>query len=408
MFTPCITLAIFFIALFVCEVPASLAIGNSPSTILQNDMLSGTRIEREMTIYGSDVEGEERIQITLDDPAAAYVSLPLGDIFTFTPSLREITFPVIIEPRNLAEGEYQATMRVIQSPLEEEEINVTGQRILVGSTIPILFSVTNEQKELLKLSYVRLVETEEGQSVGFVYAVDNQGNVDSRPSRIDFKMKHYSDKSDAYAQVIEGSQLEITPAFTKKESTVSVDVRPEQGLYYIDLVFYNRNNQVIGQEEDMLFQVHPEGSLAKKGENVSFSLDRRELFAGEQILMSGSFLNTGEAGLEVNMVTQIMKKDALVEFVRSEPKFVEDGKEVSFQEAYQPSESGDYIVRAFFEYGPNTTEEIQDSFTVKAIRPIYIVIGLILIGALLAGAFILMGRYLVKKSSTEPIDNSYI
>ncbi len=387
---------LFLLAPFMAQ-----AVGISPVLIEAKGLLQNSSVSRKIYLTRSNPAEEERGIAKVLGPAAKYIRLPNNGEMVLPKGMYNTAYEFFIEPGTLGKGDYTAQIQVAPMAAKGAAAG-SGSAILTGAQADIHFSVVTEAVESFEIGNPVVRETEEGQILDFTYQLNNKGNVDTRPSKIDVAIRDERDPKFAYAETIDGTSLKIVKALSADTDDVPTKATLAPGSYFMKLTFFGKD-KVVFTSRDMRFQVYPRGTLAQMGELSSFATDKTEYEAGEIVGFKSEFKNTGKIGMTATLDISIYQGDKRLEVLSTDPVFIGAGKSAKFDKTYRPELSGDYRAVGSVAYGANKTEEAEALFTVKAkIQTSYVLAGLVGLLIFLAIIVILIVRRKKKKTDSSP------
>ncbi len=378
------------------------ALGISPAAITIDNVGPDNIIEKTLYISRSQYAEAETAKIYILGTAAPYLSLPGGEDLILPAGQQTTPFTLVLSSGSLAAGDYQATITVNKQPNENIQLEQgsAGSLILEGTQGQINFTVINSAVESYTIQDVSIADTEEGQPLGFSFIINNTGNVDARPTSIDFLAVDQQDPENTYHEIISEADITITPAFQTMRVDFQLAGNPlKQGNYKVTITFYH-DDTVIYQIDSLGLQVFPPGTLQQAGLLNSFATDKSDYQSGEIVKFIGRFQNSGTIGLEASLVTEIFYKDERIEVIKEDPLFIPINALVDLESLYTPAKGGDYTAQGYVSFGPYKTEVLEAQFKVKEVSPWLLII--ILAGAtIVAGALLfLLYRVLLRRRRT--------
>lgn len=386
---------IFLLAPFMAQ-----AVGISPVLIEAKGLLQNSSVSRKVYLTRSNPAEEERGIAKVLGPAAKYIRLPNNGEMVLPKGMYNTPYEFFIEPGTLGKGDYTAQIQVAPMAAKGAAAG-SGSAILTGAQADIHFSVTTEALESFEIGNPVVRETEEGQILDFTYQLNNKGNVDTRPSKIEVTIRDERDPKFAYAETIEGSKLKIVKALTADTDDIPTKATLAPGSYFMKLKFYGGDKMVF-ESRDMRFQVYPRGTLAQKGELSIFETDKQEYEPGEIVGFKSEFKNTGKIGMTASLNISLYQGDKRIEVLSSDPVFIGAGKSAKFDKTYRPELAGEYRAVGSVAYGANKTEEAEVAFKVKEkIQTSYVLAGLASALIFLVIIIILIARRKKKPTPTE-------
>lgn len=389
---------------------ATFAVGVTPLQIIIPNVTSGSTVETELYISRGNASKEQVAYVTLSGEAASYIQTPQGNMLQLPVDEHNTAYRLIVNSGALAEGTYTARITVAVGDPKTTESGVqegfvsAGTRVMTGAEASITFTVTNESVESYSIDAVEMQSSEENQPIGFIYRMNNVGNVDARPDRITFSAVDETDDTNRYEGEIAREDIPLVPAFTEKTVAVLTDANLPTGFYKTVVTFYDKEGEVVYTTDTNRLQIFPAGTLAQDGELTEFSGDKTTYRSGEVVGFTGTFDNTGTVGLKAAFVVEIFLNDVRVEVLKKEPVFVPPGKTATFTQEYKPTEGGSYRAVGSVEYGISTTEKKEVNFDVQTVSMLAVGIFLGVVTVLIAAALYLFERRHARKKAIESVE----
>lgn len=375
-------LAIASLGIMAWAMPTvSYAIGIGPSSVILENLPQNIKIERTIFVLRGNPSKTEYASVELSGQAAPYITLLKEKEFPLPKGEEKTPIPIRIDTTNLGAGSYEATLSVrvagesqIVKKIDGASGVTSSMSINQGVIANIRFTVTTEVIEDYSVNQVLIPATEDGQVLGIVYEIINNGTVAVHPGRIDLSIATSAQtKEIAHSESINGSRLPLVEPFTTKRSTVITGAALKTGKYRAAITIYNAKNEKLFSQEVSL-EVFPEGSLAQLGEFTSFKAEKGQYKEGEQIKFDGMFKNTGTVGLPVSMEVNIFRDDERVETLATERTFVPKNIETGLSVLFTPQKAGSYVAKGVMNYGPFKTDEKVVYLIVEGLS-LWIIIG---------------------------------
>ncbi len=356
---------IFSLSVFLSLPFPVLAIGISPAVTLVENIPQNAAIPQQIIISRGNPSQTQRAKIVIEGSVANYIEKTDGDSIELPQGKQMAPYTFTIKPGTLGEGTYEATITVYLAPSEKEPSQTSGAALVAGAQGKIRFSVTSSAVENYEIKNALMQETEEEQNVGFTYLLLNNGNVDSRPFKIELTFTDERDPTNIVQESLSGEAFPFVKAFSQGSASLQTKTTLKQGLYSAKFVFFNKQGGVIFTQERMRFQVWPRGSLAQKGELQSFTADKSIYQPGEQVKLSGVFKNTGEVGLSASLIVEIFYKQTRLDLLKKGPVFVPINTSAAMETFFRVQDRGPYTAKASVEFGPHKTNELEAPFKVS-------------------------------------------
>ncbi|MBI5654554.1 hypothetical protein HZC53_02815 [Candidatus Uhrbacteria bacterium] len=376
---------LFLLAPFMVQ-----AVGISPVLIEAKGLLQNSSVSRKVYLTRSNPAEEEGGIVKVSGPAAQYIRLPNNGTLVLPKGMYNTAYEFFIEPGTLGAGEYTAKIQVAPTAAKGGA-GGSGSAILTGAQADIRFTVTTEAVELFEIGNPVVRETEEGQILDFTYQLNNKGNVDTRPSKIELTISDEHDPKFSYAETIAGDTLKIVKALSTDSDDVPTKAQLAPGSYILKLKFYGKDtSKPVFESRDLRFHVYPKGTLAQTGELQTFVSDKKEYDGGELVGFKGAFKNTGSVGLTVTFDISIYQGDKRLEVLSTNPTFLGVGKTTNFEKTYRPPTAGDYRAVAVASFGATRSEGVEALFKVKPELPTTTVLPILAGGLVLLVIIILL------------------
>jgi hypothetical protein len=346
--------------------PTYAAVGLTPSEIVAKDLLSHSVVQRTFFLSRQNPFQDEYALVTVTGTASGYIKIPNNGTILLPKGINNTPMQFTIEPGSLSSGDYQATITVSPAPAgSTPNGGSSGSSILSGAQGTVRFSVTTKEIEKYRITSPIIRDTEEGQIISFNYTVQNEGNTDVRPTKVEFTATDTSDPKNTYTESFEGDILHIVKAMSSDTQTLTTKASLGIGSYNGHLLFTLRDGT---QQEfkDIHFQILPKGTLAQAGELASLTTNKPSFLPGESVKLSALFKNTGKIGVLSTMTLEIRQGDKRIDVLSSDSVFVPVGSSYTFGKEYTPAAPGTYTAVATVTYGSHTTDAAQVDFTISA------------------------------------------
>lgn len=344
------------------------AFGVSPAFHHIDDMISGSEVLKEFTYVRStgSLDKDQTIELFVEGPIADAVTL--SEVVTVEKGVSSVKVPVIISAGDLPPGDYEVNILALASVVSDAITSGAGMQIQEGANAQIYFSITGDEVLDYTIDQTIIESTEEGQPVGFTFALTNKGNVAARPDEIRVVLTDQTDESLVIEETIPSQSIEFTDPFDRGEITVLLDTELSAGRYWVEFGFY-KGEERIYHREDAFLQVFPPGTLAQEGELENFSIDKEQYAQGELGVFEGTFTNTGTVGVNAVFMIDVQKDGQRLEILKSEPIFVLPSKTASLSLEYRFSEEGNYQADGSVIFGISGTNQETVEFKVGGVNP---------------------------------------
>lgn len=365
-------------------------IGVTPSTIELKNVPSNIRLERFFYVARGNPSENQEAKITVSGDAAQYISLKNGDTSPLPKgeSLTPVHF--IVDTKDLPAGIYRAEISVLpRAQSKPGNDGSAGSGIVAGATAIVVFTITNDVIQDFEVLSAEIAPSEEELPFGFTFQLNNRGNVSARPTKILLTVVDENDNENIYTETVDESRLKLVQPFEITNIDVATNAKLVAGLYRGKLEFYNKESLIYTKENS--FQVYPRGTLAQKGELVSFASDKNQYKPAESAKFSGELKNTGEIGITGELIIELFRNNERIDVLKAEPSYILPRQTTTFELFYKIEKGGTYRAKASVSYGPFKTDAKEVEFNVPELN-ILLIVGIICGILILAVGILLMLR----------------
>jgi len=130
----------------------------------------------------------------LSGEGARYLELPNKE-FIIPAGQRVADYIFYIAPQGAPNGEYRANLNIISKTSSDVNFAGAGSNIKLGVVAKVRFTVIDKEIKRFQILSLSVSPTEVGQPFFVQMYIDNTGNVDARPDKIDVKLVDLSDST---------------------------------------------------------------------------------------------------------------------------------------------------------------------------------------------------------------------
>jgi hypothetical protein len=386
------------LSLFAGAHAAEASIGVSPAQKHFDLLLPNTLVEGEIVLSRREFVEDETFKFYRRGPGGDALVFLDGEEIVFPGGEKKMKYRYGLNAGSLPTGEYEAWLQVKEVVPNTAE--GTGTSSLQGSSIYITFNVVNFEKEVCEVDTARFISTERGQPVILEYLLRNDGNVQTKPRKIDVLIEDRDNEDIFYEETFVADDLEFGEPFQISTHTLEMDTKLPEGGYTATAVF-SGCGEVDFERSESIF-ILPEGSIDQEGQFISFVTDKDEYLENELVTFTGVFRNTGQVQYKAEMSTSVFQgEDNKVDLLRSEPLLVRPGEEITFESIFRPSDFGEYRGEADIIFGVKRSDKKEAPFRVTETNSFMLALVLSLLTLLLG--FILFLLYRKRKSGEEKV-----
>jgi hypothetical protein len=378
------------------------ALGLSPGLYKIDKVLNNVSLKKRIIISRNNPAKEDKFVVSVVGDAAQYIKLSTTD-FILPKGQKEVGYDFIIEPKNLQNGKYNATIYFEPEIIKQTATDTksSGNSILYGGQVSIYFTVTDEQVIGGLVSNVKFndIELGEGQRLPFSFNFKNLSNVDTAPNKIQITVKNSEDVTVIDNKLEEIKIVELVRPEETGMLVSDIPVNLPLGTYSANIGL-SINDTAVGSAEKMIFKVLPIGSLTQTISYEQLSIRPKELEkTGDIAYFEATARNTGKLAYQAVLHVEILDGEKVIDIIESDKVLMIPNQKALLKLSKPINNSGTFKVRSFIDFGPNRSEEKNGEIKVGGFAyGIWAIIVLILT-FISGGVFILFKHS--RRSSTE-------
>ncbi len=390
------------------------AIGISPPKITVENVANNIEFKQVFNISRGNPSKREFFEVTLKGDGAKYLSF--DPIFELPKGQTSVPFDFSLKPVGAPNGTYNVKLVFHKTTppkgIEDPDLvssTSNGMSVSAGVIGSISFTVTDKEIKNFVIRDAYFEDTEVGQHLAFYFTVQNLGNVDVRPERVEYTISQILEDQSLVPFVSNSfgkESFEITPPGVSKLITLFINDTLPEGRYSIDVKFSEGSENIFSQE-NVRANVYPQGFLTQKAEIKSITLAKNHFEVGELVKFQGVLDNTGDIALEGIMSMEVIKDEKSLDIISSSKKVVLRRTDGSFELLYKPLQKGKYTAKVHFEYGVSMTKSAEQvfEFTVGS-NSILLYVGLGVGVLLVLCLVVVVARKFLRKNKTAPVVSS--
>lgn len=356
--------AFFSIAVLILPFSAGAAIGLSPPSVYAPSVFRGIEQEFSMRLSRSGSVAEPlTINIEKRGDFANYIEGPSEIVMAAGEDSAIYEFKIV--PTEAANGDYEVIISFLVG-VSDPTVATEGSsvKIVTGVSGVVRFSVSGEEVVAYKVSNLSSSDTEIGQPLFMSLSIQNKGNVEWRPEKIQLTFLDANDATNIVSETILGEKISTVKPGGETSSVVLESMsKLIEGTYTVAADVYYKG-EVVESLESFKFTVYPSGTLAQRGELSIVTTNKTVYELGEKIKLDAVFENTGEIQVKGVLMTEIFKGDDYVDLVRAEEIYVDKGEKSNMSLIIDLDESGEYKLSSSVKYGNKQTESIDTLISV--------------------------------------------
>jgi len=258
---------------FVC-IPelAQASFGITPPYVRNTSLTRNITYEQQILLVRGDPSVPLRAEVVVDAPEiASWIEIVEGTPIALPRGEQKVPMTVRVRVPSDAEfKDYEGLIRIRTVPATDE-VNSGAVNISLGAQVQINLSVIDKKIEDFRIRKVALGDLNEGRKVGWLYfpgkirfgmLVENTGNVNIAPSRVDFKIYDFSGNVLLEETRNLGRVTEVAP-YDTQEVVAEIPTRLPAGNYFVRFSIFNGDELKHGGELNMT--ILPYGTLDLAG-----------------------------------------------------------------------------------------------------------------------------------------------
>jgi hypothetical protein len=269
LFIFALILPVFF-SVFVSSAEASF--GVTPPYVKNTSLVRNSVYEQQILLVRGNPNDALAAEVTVDAPEiASWIQVVEGERISLPRGEQKVPMTIKVTVPDDAEfKQYTGRIRIKTVP-EDGQVAAGAVNISLGALIDIELTVIDREIKDFRVRKVSIDELNEGHKfwwlffpgkVNFETTLENTGNVDVSPSKIELQIYDYSGKVLLEETNNLGRIKKIKP-FSTETVTAEIPTRLPDGGYITRYKIYN--GEEVKQEGDLSLTIHPYGTLQTAG-----------------------------------------------------------------------------------------------------------------------------------------------
>jgi len=265
-----LVLPVLFFGTGVTEVFAGFGI--TPPYVSNTSLTRNSTYEQQILLVRSDANSDQKAEISVDAPAIQdWIEIVEGDEIKLPRGVQKVPMTVRIKvPSNADFKDYNGSIRIRTLP-DDGQVAPGAVSISLGALVDIDLSVIDRVIKDFRIRKISAPDLNEGSKFAWLYfpgkirfamLLENTGNVDISPSRVEFRIFDRAGKVLLEETQNKGKIPKVVPYGT--ETVIAeIPTRLEAGSYVARYTIYNDDE--IKQEGDLSLNVLPNGTVQMAG-----------------------------------------------------------------------------------------------------------------------------------------------
>ncbi len=247
---------------------AMAGFGITPPYVRNTSLTRNSTYEQQILLVRGDPNVAQRAEITVDAPGFEdWIEVVEGLDIPLPRGEQKVPMTVKVNvPSNAKFSDYEGTIRIRTLP-EDGQVAVGAVSISLGALVDISLSVIDKEIKDFRIRKVSVPDLNEGTKLAWLFfpgkinfnmLLENTGNVDISPSKIDFKIYDRSGVA-LLEETKQIGRIEKVAPYATEEITAEIPTRLPAGSYVARYQIYNDDE--IKQEGDLSLIIVPAGTL---------------------------------------------------------------------------------------------------------------------------------------------------
>lgn len=270
-----ITRSAFFVVVLLLLLSADQAFagfGVTPPYVRNSSLTRNSIYEQQILLVRGDPNVPLKATVFIDAPEVAdWLEIVEGDEFVLPRGEQKVPMTVRVKvPSDVDFKEYTGAIRVKTGPVDDA-VAAGAVSISLGAQIDIKLNVIDREIKEFSVRRINLQDLNEGHKLGWLYfpgkinfgmLLENTGNVDVSPSKVEFNIYDVTGKV-LLEETKNIGRIEKLKPYETKEVFAALPTRLPPGSYIANYKIYN--DDVIVHEGESTLSILPYGTLQTAG-----------------------------------------------------------------------------------------------------------------------------------------------
>ncbi len=246
--------------------------GITPPYVRNTSLIRNSTYEQQILLVRGNPDVPLKAEITVDAPEIQdWIEVVEGNVIQLPRGEQKVPMTVRVKVPDDAEfKDYKGVMRIKTVP-DDSQVAAGAVSISLGAQVDINLSVIDKEIIDFRVRKVSLSDLNEGHKLGWLYfpgkikfgmLVENTGNVDTAPSKIEFRIFDFGGDALLEETKNKGKVKKIAP-YATEEVLAEIPTRLPAGNYIAKYKIYN--GEEVKQEGEVSLSILPYGTLQEAG-----------------------------------------------------------------------------------------------------------------------------------------------
>lgn len=265
-------LSIGFLLFLLSAESVFASFGITPPYVRNTSLTKNSTYEQQILLVRGNPDSPQKAQIVVDAPEiASWIEIVEGTSIPLPRGQQKVPMTVRVKvPKDVEFKDYNGVIRIKTVP-DDDQVAAGAVSISLGAQVDINLTVIDKEIEDFRVRKIDLTDLNEGHKLGWLYfpgkinfsmLLENIGNVDVAPSKVEFRIYDFSGKVLLEETENLGSIRKIEP-YATEAVFAHIPTRLPAGNYLARYKIYN--NTDIKQEGEISLSILPYGTLQEAG-----------------------------------------------------------------------------------------------------------------------------------------------
>jgi len=265
-----VTLCLLFFV-FSADI-ASAGFGITPPYVRNTSLTRNSTYEQQILLVRGNPDVPQKAQITIDAPEIIdWIEIVEGNSVSLPRGVQKVPMTVRVKvPSNVDFKDYKGTIRIKTVP-DDDQVSAGAVSISLGAQVDISLTVIDKKIFDFRVRKIGVSDLNEGRKLGWLYfpgkinfsmLIENTGNVDNSPSKVEFRIFDFAGKVLLEETENINKVRKVSP-YATEEVFAEIPTRLPAGNYIARFKVFN--GAEVKQEGEVSLSILPYGTLQQAG-----------------------------------------------------------------------------------------------------------------------------------------------
>jgi hypothetical protein len=263
----------FLLLFFILTTEVAWAgFGITPPYVRNTSLTRNSTYEQQILLVRGNPDSAQKAQITIDAPEVAnWITIVEGSEVKLPRGQQKVPMTVRVNvPKEAEFKDYRGVIRIKTVP-DDDQVSAGAVSISLGAQVDINLTVIDKKIKDFRVRKIGVSDLNEGHKLGWLYfpgkinfsmLIENTGNVDIAPSKVEFRIFDFAGKVLLDETESKSKIRQIAP-YATEEVMATLPTKLPAGNYIARYRIYNDDQ--IKQEGEVSLSILPYGTLQEAG-----------------------------------------------------------------------------------------------------------------------------------------------